>query len=185
MDLHGLGRDLVARFGGVILRHRSRHARVGAVRVLELRGSVYELLRGLQLRRHIRDHEADALKIGDTAAKLLAFFSVFHGLVESALRDADARGAHTDASDVERFHGILEPHVFLAQQVVLVYAHVLKNDIGGRAADDAHFTFGLAAGDAWQLHIHDEGGNALRPLLPAVGLRVDDGPVRHRRARYK
>ena len=176
MDLDSLGRNLVARLGGIVLGHRAVHGGLGIILVLHLSGEVHQLLGGGQLRRHVGDHEGNRLVLADGLAELDALLGVLDGLIEAALRDADGLGGNTQTAAVERLHRVDEAHVLLAEHVALVDADVLEHHVAGGIADDAHLRLVLTAGDTGGLHVDDEGGDAL-VALGHVGLGIDDAVV--------
>ena len=65
-------------------------------------GGVDHQPRGLDLHRHVGEHELHALEVGDRLAELLALLDVGDRRVERALRDADGLRADRRAGVVER-----------------------------------------------------------------------------------
>src|SRR5215211_8100084 len=88
-DLDALVGDLAAHAGGHQLHHRDLAHRVLAIGVAP-RGDVVELLRGLDLRRHVGELVTDGLEAADRAAERLALLGVLERPLEHALRARDA-----------------------------------------------------------------------------------------------
>jgi hypothetical protein len=63
---------------------------------------------GLDLGRHVGQHELDALELVDPLPELLALVGVAERLLERALGDAQRERADADAAGVERLHEVDE-----------------------------------------------------------------------------
>ena len=72
--------------------------------------------RGVNAHRHLGDHELHTLKLVDPFSKLLTLCRVPDGQVESALRDAQRVGRHTDPAAIQCVEKDAEPSVFLPQE---------------------------------------------------------------------
>jgi hypothetical protein len=70
--------------------------------------SIEQRARGLQVGRHVGEHELGVLEIGDRLAELLAILGIGHRLVEAALRAAQRAGADVEPPAIEPGHGEAE-----------------------------------------------------------------------------
>ena len=73
---------------------------------------------GLDLGRHVGDHELDRLVHRDRHAELDPFLRVLGGVLERGAADADGHRRDARAGAVEGHHRQLEALVFLAEQVL-------------------------------------------------------------------
>src|ERR1035438_2219227 len=85
-DLDRVGRDLHRRIRCEQLRDRGEVTDVRALVVDELRCPVHHRPRRRSLGLHVRDHELDALELGDRLAELLALPGISHRVVERSDR---------------------------------------------------------------------------------------------------
>ena len=107
VQLDGLGRGAHRQLGRVQLRHRRLALERLAV-LLEPGGVVHQVLRGLDLRGHVREREMHALKARDRAAELLAGPGVAQALLERSLGDPERQRAQADAPTVQRMQELAE-----------------------------------------------------------------------------
>jgi hypothetical protein len=120
---------------------------------------------GLQLHRHVGEHELDALELGDRLAELLALLDIAGGVVERALGDAQRLGGDGDPGVVEGLHRRGEAGALLADHAVGGDADVVEVDLAGRRALDAELLLGGAEGHALVALLDDERRDALAALL--------------------
>jgi hypothetical protein len=80
------------------------------------RGEIEQRAGGLQIGRHVGEHELGVLEIGDRLAELLALLGVGDRLVEAALRAAQRAGADVEPAAVEPHHRDAEAFAFGADR---------------------------------------------------------------------
>ena len=83
---------------------------------------------GLDLHRHVGEHELHALELGDRLAELLALPRVADGVVKRPLGDAERLRGDRDPGVVEGGDGGLEPGSLRADHAVGRDAGVLEDD---------------------------------------------------------
>src|SRR4249919_91519 len=128
VDLESRVRDPVRELAGEELRHRGLTRERPAL-VLEPRGLVDERAAGLDLRRHVRELEADRLERGDRLAELLALLRVCEREVVRALREPDAHGGDRDPPSIEDLEELLETGTACAEEVPLGHGTVLEREL--------------------------------------------------------
>ena len=138
-------------------------------------GGVHQVLGGLGAGVHIGQLELGVLLLGDGTAELDALLGVGDGLLDRTLSDAQGLGGDADTAAVQRLHGQGEALAGLAQQAVLGDLAVLKDQLAGGGAADAHLLLVLAHGEAGIGALHDEGGDLLHRAAPLVGVGAGDG----------
>src|SRR3989442_4091524 len=189
-DLDRLLGDLDRHLAGLQLGH-------GAVRLGEL-AAIAALpqrppdqgARGLDLGRHVREHESDRLVLDQRAPELLALLGVVKGELKRGARDAQRLGADDRPRQLERlqshrrtlvgaFLGALQPGLQLlhaAEHVLERNRAVLEQHLGGVRGADAHLLFLLAHAQAFGPGRHYKAG---LPAGPQLGFhrRHDDVDV--------
>ena len=133
--------------------------------ILLLHGSrVHEVLGSLGAGVHVGQLELGVLELAQAAAKLDALLGVLDSLVDGALGKAESLGGDTDTAAVEGLHSDLEAFAFLAEQVLLGNDAVFEDEVAGRAASDTHLLLVLTGGEAGEVLLNDEGGDAVVAL---------------------
>ena len=110
---------------------------------------------------HISNHPLQALESGQGFTELYAFFHVSNCLIQRTLRNAERLGSNTDTAAVKGGHSNLEAAILLAEQTVCGQMNILKDQLAGLGAADAHFMLDLTNGKARIIDVHDESRNAL------------------------
>src|SRR5215218_7586135 len=171
VDLHGVGGDLHRRVRGEALRVRGdeRVALAGVEQVGRLPGHQAP---GLDLRRHVGDHELDRLVHRDRHAELDALLRVLGGELERRARDADGHRRDAGTRAVERHHRELEALVLLAEHVLGWHLDVVERDRRGVGGTLSELVLLLVDRHAVEVAIYDERGHAAVAGL-LVGLGVD------------
>ena len=113
---------------------------------------------------HVGQLELGVLELAQAAAKLDALLGVLDSLVDGALGKAESLGGDTDTAAVEGLHSDLEAFAFLAEQVLLGNDAVFEDEVAGRAASDTHLLLVLTGGEAGEVLLNDEGGDAVVAL---------------------
>ena len=103
MELYGLGRHFHSGLGSKELSHCGIGT-VGQAHVLLPGSTAHEQTGSLNLGLEVGHLELGILELGDSTAKLLALLGILHGLVHSALSNAEGLGSDTDATAVEGLH---------------------------------------------------------------------------------
>src|SRR5213593_2132865 len=104
-DLDRLLGDLDRHLAGLQLRHRAlRLLELAAVTALPQRPP-YQCSRGLDLGRHVGEHERDRLVLDQRASELLALLGVLQGELERRPRDAERLGSDDRPRQLERLQG--------------------------------------------------------------------------------
>src|SRR5690606_13728669 len=116
-DLHGVLRYLVGDLRGHQLAHR-RLGRVPLAGRLEPRGPVGQQPGRVDLGRHVGEHEADRLMVGDRLAKGLALGRVAGRRLKRPAGDAQRLRGDADPTAVEGAHRDLEPVADLTEQLI-------------------------------------------------------------------
>jgi len=124
-------------------------------------GAVREQPGGIQLDRHVGEHELDALVARYLDAELLALLCVPDRRVVRRLRDAHCLGGDGDPARIDGLERDAEPLSFLAQQVLRRDPAVVEHEFGGRRRVDTHLVLHLADREARRAALHDEGADAL------------------------
>ena len=168
-QLHGIRGHLHRDVGGVALGRGAEERQVGVAALGLGRGDVDHLAGGLELHRHVGEHELHALEVGDRLAELAPLPDVRERLVERPLGDADGLGADGDAGVVERREGDLQPGADLADDAVAGDAGAVEDELAGGAALDAELALLLAEGEARVALLHDERGDVVAALAVGVG----------------
>ena len=81
--------------------------------------------------------------------------------IDGALAQAQSLSRDADTAAVQGLHGDLEALALFAQQVLLGDDAVLKDQVAGGAAADAHLLLMLADGEAGEVLLDDEGRDAV------------------------
>ena len=118
---------------------------------------------GLDLERHVGEHELHGLKLGDRLAELLAFHRILDARVVRALRDPERHRADRDAAAGERLEELLVADALVAQQLVARDEHVLEMEFDGVRRAQAHLLLVLADLESGRALFDDERSDALRP----------------------
>ena len=143
-------------------------------------GGVHQVLGGLHPGVHVGQLELGVLELAQALLELHALLGVLHGLVDGALAQAQSLRGDADTASVQGHHGDLEALALLTQQVLLGNDAVLKDQVAGGGAADAHLLLVLAHGEALVSALHDERGQLLglaAPLLNDAGDGDDDEHV--------
>src|SRR5215211_3926192 len=182
-DLDGVRRDLHGRVGGEALRERRVERGLAPEAVVEHPRSLPgEQARGLDLRRHVRDEEVDALVHGDRDVEGDTLLRIVDRIVEGRLGDADRARRRAGPCEVERRHRDLEAFALLAESVRGRDDDVGEGERGGVRRALAHLVEVLLERDAGRVHRHDERRQAAVALV-RIGLGEDDRPRRLARIR--
>ena len=181
-DLDRLVGDLDGHLAGLQLGHR-------ALRLLELAAAAAFPERppdqgpsGLDVGRHVGEHESDRLVLDQRAAELLAFLRVLQGELERGPRDAQGHGADDRAGQLEGLERHRRPGMGAfarlrqlrlelldaAEHVLGRDGHVLEDHLGRVRGPDAHLLFLFALPQALGARPHHEAG-----LAPGAELRLD------------
>src|SRR3989441_5083983 len=167
LPIYGVGRDLHRGVAGPALRHR-RLVRVASDPRVHLTGGVVDHeARGVDLHRHVGEHELDTLKGCDRLPELVSLPGVRHRGVERRLPDADGHRAGRRARDVEGLHGDRESLALLAEAVRDRYGAVGEVERHGGRGSDAHLLLLLTHGEAGHSSLDEERRDALRGQLRA------------------
>ena len=138
-----LARHALGHLGREELGHRrlllDRFAGVAVVRDL-----VHERARGLDLRRHVGELEADRLELGDRLPELHALLGVGERVLERAAGEADRAGGGVDAGDVQAVHrrvegaalrrGVVPSYIARAEDVSAGTRRPSNHEVVGRDA---------------------------------------------------
>ena len=176
-QLDGPARDIGGSLGGEQLRHGGVHGIVLVILLLHGSG-VHQVLGGLHPGVHIGQLELGVLELAQALAELDTLLGVLDGLVDSALAQAQGLRGDADPAAVQGLHGDREALALFAQQVLLGDDAVLKDQVAGGGAADAHLLLVLAGGEAGEALFHNEGGDAV-VALGLVGHGKDHEGVSH------
>ena len=113
---------------------------------------------------HVGQLELSVLELAQALAELDTLLRVLDSLVDSALAQAQGLRGDADPAAVQGLHGDLEALALFAQQILLGNDAVLKDQVAGGGAADAHLLLVLAGGEAGEVLLHDEGRDAVVAL---------------------
>ena len=85
--------------------------------------------RGVDLRRHVGEHELEALEVGEPRAELPALLHVAGRELERAAGDAERLRAHERPRAVERAHRVVEAAALVADEVLGRHRALVEHDL--------------------------------------------------------
>src|SRR5271165_554648 len=137
-ELHGVDRDRHGGVGGERLGHGAE-ARELATRVVvdHGAGAVDEGAGSFVAHRHVGQHEAQPLQVGDRGAEGVPLLHVGRRAVDGPLPDADRLRPDGRPAPVQRVHGHGEPLTLLADAVRRRDAHLVEDHLARRTAPHA------------------------------------------------
>mmetsp|Transcript_21090 Transcript_21090/g.65545 ORF Transcript_21090/g.65545 Transcript_21090/m.65545 type:complete len:216 (+) Transcript_21090:389-1036(+) len=122
----------------------------------------------LALHRHRRDLVTDHLRLDERLAEGVAVAGVLDRFADHLVRGTSALSDHAEPLGVEVLHDVAEAVVLLAEQVLLVHAHLVEHDVR-RVRRPPPLRLDRLALDALEVHRNDEERHAVHALLGAVG----------------
>ena len=182
VDLHGVGGDAGAGFGGVEqggggeLVDLAAAAGAGLEVVDGGERLVGEALHRLDADVHVGELLLDHLELAEGAAELAALAGVGERELEHALGGADRDGGGDGALEVEAAHQHRDARVLAAHEAARRDAAVVEDELAGRAAPAAHLLELLRHLEAGEVPLDEEGRDALGAALGRA-LRVDEDHV--------
>ncbi|MDT4803979.1 hypothetical protein FQZ97_367450 [compost metagenome] len=163
MDLQAFAGDALAHFAGEQLDHR--RFGVGAHAVVDLLAhGVEQGARGLDLRGHVGDLEADGLEVADRVAELGAVARVLHRVFQRALCQAERACSGMGTRGFQAGGGQIEGLAFLADHLRMRHAAAVEGQFPGGPAVVADLGDDAALDAFRQLAarlLDHEGGQAL------------------------
>ena len=107
-----------------------------------------EVASGLNSNRHVRQHEADALKVGDWLAERSSLAGIGYGLVKGPARHPDCGYGNARPASVEGLHADFETVAFFHQAIACRHFDIIEEDLAGLGGVLAHLLERLADADA-------------------------------------
>src|SRR6185503_19719580 len=175
-DLDRVGGDLHGGVGGQALGRRGLERGAGDPVIDEARGVVHHQARGVHRHRHVREHELDALELGDRLVERAALLGVGDRGVQRGLGDSHRLGPDGGPRLLEGLHGDLEASALLAQPVLHRHLAVAEVQRHRRRTVDAELALGLAHREALRAGLDQQRGHALGPLAGLGGDEHGDDP---------
>ncbi len=123
-------------------------------------GAQREQPSGIQIGRHLRQHELNRLETGKRLVELMAFLRILDAFSERAAGDTERQRRNADPAAVQDPHGVPETAVQLAEQVFLGDAAILQNQLGGVAGAQTQFVLLVPGAETGSPLFNDEGADA-------------------------
>ena len=133
--------------------------------VLESSCVICKLSCSFNISLHLSDHEAHALEIRDSAAKLLTLLSVLYSFIEAALSYSYRHSRYTESTSIKCLHGILESLVERSNKISLWHSYIFKYNVRSWISIDSHLLLRCSKRYSVCVHVYDEHRDSTRTLL--------------------